>query len=200
MDSEPAVASHRDPLSAVATTPDTTGGAPSQAGSAVTIRAIETIPIRAPLARAFQGSYYRMTHRATLVVRCSPTRAWSARRTSATRTRAPARSTAVAARRDRPARDRPRRAGDRAVLGRRPTRRRSTSCATAASAWWRWPHWTPRSGTRSARRSASRCGGCGAAARDRVPMTAIGGYYGEPARSDRGGGRRLPRRCSDWPG
>ncbi len=33
------------------------------------ITAIETIPVRAPLAREFRGSYYRMTHRATLVVR-----------------------------------------------------------------------------------------------------------------------------------
>jgi len=35
----------------------------------LTIRDIETISIRAPLAREFRGSYYRMTHRATLVVR-----------------------------------------------------------------------------------------------------------------------------------
>jgi L-alanine-DL-glutamate epimerase-like enolase superfamily enzyme len=33
------------------------------------IAAIETIPVRAPLAREFRGSYYRMTHRATLIVR-----------------------------------------------------------------------------------------------------------------------------------
>lgn len=33
------------------------------------IRRIEAIPVRAPLAREFRGSYYRMTHRATLVVR-----------------------------------------------------------------------------------------------------------------------------------
>ncbi|MDX6201287.1 MAG: hypothetical protein QOJ83_787 [Frankiales bacterium] len=33
------------------------------------IRSIEAVPIRAPLAREFRGSYYRMTHRATLVVR-----------------------------------------------------------------------------------------------------------------------------------
>ncbi|MCI2418798.1 mandelate racemase/muconate lactonizing enzyme family protein [Saccharopolyspora sp. K220] len=30
---------------------------------------VEAIPIRAPLAREFKGSYYRMTHRATIVVR-----------------------------------------------------------------------------------------------------------------------------------
>ncbi len=35
----------------------------------LTIRAIEIVPIRAPLAREFRGSYYRMTHRATLIVR-----------------------------------------------------------------------------------------------------------------------------------
>jgi L-alanine-DL-glutamate epimerase-like enolase superfamily enzyme len=39
------------------------------AGSGVHIRGIETVPVRAPLAREFRGSYYRMTHRATLVVR-----------------------------------------------------------------------------------------------------------------------------------
>lgn len=33
------------------------------------ITAIETIPIIAPLARTFRGSYYRMIHRATLIVR-----------------------------------------------------------------------------------------------------------------------------------
>lgn len=33
------------------------------------IRRIDAIPVRAPLAREFRGSYYRMTHRATLVVR-----------------------------------------------------------------------------------------------------------------------------------
>lgn len=38
-------------------------------GSGVHIRSIETVPVRAPLAREFRGSYYRMTHRATLVVR-----------------------------------------------------------------------------------------------------------------------------------
>lgn len=40
-----------------------------QPGSGVHIRAIETVPVRAPLAREFRGSFYRMTHRATLVVR-----------------------------------------------------------------------------------------------------------------------------------
>lgn len=33
------------------------------------IRSIETVAVRAPLAREFRGSYYRMTHRATLVIR-----------------------------------------------------------------------------------------------------------------------------------
>jgi D-galactarolactone cycloisomerase len=36
---------------------------------ALRIRAIETIPIRAPLAREFRGSHYRMTHRATIITR-----------------------------------------------------------------------------------------------------------------------------------
>jgi len=35
----------------------------------VTIRDIEVIPVRAPLAREFRGSYYHMTHRATVVIR-----------------------------------------------------------------------------------------------------------------------------------
>lgn len=35
----------------------------------LTIVDIEAIPIRAPLAREFKGSYYHMTHRATIVVR-----------------------------------------------------------------------------------------------------------------------------------
>ncbi|HKC29293.1 MAG TPA: mandelate racemase/muconate lactonizing enzyme family protein [Jatrophihabitans sp.] len=38
-------------------------------GSDARITSIETVPVRAPLAREFRGSYYRMTHRATLVVR-----------------------------------------------------------------------------------------------------------------------------------
>nr|WP_199566843.1 enolase C-terminal domain-like protein [Streptomyces triticagri] len=42
---------------------------PRTASSGVHIRAVEAVPVRAPLAREFRGSYYRMTHRATLVVR-----------------------------------------------------------------------------------------------------------------------------------
>src|SRR2546421_10052048 len=34
-----------------------------------TIASIETIPVRAPLNRVYQGSHYRMTHRSTLIVR-----------------------------------------------------------------------------------------------------------------------------------
>lgn len=37
--------------------------------SGARIRSIEAVPVRAPLAREFRGSFYRMTHRATLVVR-----------------------------------------------------------------------------------------------------------------------------------
>lgn len=37
--------------------------------SGLAITAIETVPIVAPLAREFKGSYYSMTHRATLVIR-----------------------------------------------------------------------------------------------------------------------------------
>jgi L-alanine-DL-glutamate epimerase-like enolase superfamily enzyme len=36
---------------------------------ALTIRSIETIPIRVPLGRTYAGSYYRMTHRSTIVTR-----------------------------------------------------------------------------------------------------------------------------------
>ena len=35
----------------------------------LTISNIETVPIRVPLARTFSGSYYRMTHRSTIVTR-----------------------------------------------------------------------------------------------------------------------------------
>lgn len=38
-------------------------------GSALTITRVETIPIVAPLARDFRGSHYHMTHRATLITR-----------------------------------------------------------------------------------------------------------------------------------
>jgi L-alanine-DL-glutamate epimerase-like enolase superfamily enzyme len=42
---------------------------PDRDAGGLAITAIETIPIIAPLARTFRGSYYRMTHRATLIVR-----------------------------------------------------------------------------------------------------------------------------------
>lgn len=35
----------------------------------LTIRKIETVPIRVPLARAYAGSLYRMTHRSTVITR-----------------------------------------------------------------------------------------------------------------------------------
>lgn len=35
----------------------------------LTIREIETIPIRVPLRQVYRGSYYRMTHRATIITR-----------------------------------------------------------------------------------------------------------------------------------
>jgi len=37
--------------------------------SALTIDRIETIPIRVPLGRVYRGSHYRMTHRSTIVTR-----------------------------------------------------------------------------------------------------------------------------------
>ena len=45
------------------------GGSLPSGRSGLTITEIETIPIIAPLAREFRGSFYRMTHRATLIVR-----------------------------------------------------------------------------------------------------------------------------------
>ncbi len=38
-------------------------------GKALRIRSIETIPLRAPLGRVYRGSYYEMTHRATILTR-----------------------------------------------------------------------------------------------------------------------------------
>jgi L-alanine-DL-glutamate epimerase-like enolase superfamily enzyme len=35
----------------------------------LTIRRIETIPIRVPLGRIYRGSYYEMSHRSTIVTR-----------------------------------------------------------------------------------------------------------------------------------
>jgi L-alanine-DL-glutamate epimerase-like enolase superfamily enzyme len=35
----------------------------------LTITAVETVPVRVPLARTFHGSHYRMTHRSTIVTR-----------------------------------------------------------------------------------------------------------------------------------
>ena len=47
--------------------------APGASGAAglgtLTIERIEVVPIRVPLARVFSGSYYRMTHRATVITR-----------------------------------------------------------------------------------------------------------------------------------
>lgn len=43
------------------------GAAQSAAG--LTITGVETVAVRAPLAREFRGSHYHMTHRATLVIR-----------------------------------------------------------------------------------------------------------------------------------
>jgi D-galactarolactone cycloisomerase len=46
-------------------------GAPARsvAGGGLTITGIEVLGVRAPLAREFKGSFYRMTHRATLITR-----------------------------------------------------------------------------------------------------------------------------------
>jgi L-alanine-DL-glutamate epimerase-like enolase superfamily enzyme len=53
---------------ATATGPGTATAPPIRVAG-LTITAIDTIPVLAPLAREFRGSHYRMTHRATLVTR-----------------------------------------------------------------------------------------------------------------------------------
>jgi D-galactarolactone cycloisomerase len=47
--------------------PDQKLGTP--AAETLTITALETIPLRVPLARTYSGSHYRMTHRSTIVTR-----------------------------------------------------------------------------------------------------------------------------------
>ncbi len=42
---------------------------PQQATDPLTLERIEVVPLVAPLAREFRGSHYRMTHRATVIVR-----------------------------------------------------------------------------------------------------------------------------------
>jgi len=45
------------------------GRSPAPDAAGLTITRVETIGVRAPLAREFRGSYYRMTHRVTLIAR-----------------------------------------------------------------------------------------------------------------------------------
>jgi D-galactarolactone cycloisomerase len=45
------------------------GSTDAAALAGLTIERIETVPLRVPLARVFSGSYYRMTHRATVITR-----------------------------------------------------------------------------------------------------------------------------------
>ncbi|GIF74435.1 mandelate racemase/muconate lactonizing enzyme family protein [Asanoa siamensis] len=45
------------------------GATTARPAARLPIASIETIPLIAPLAREFRGSYYRMTHRATLIIR-----------------------------------------------------------------------------------------------------------------------------------
>lgn len=45
------------------------GATPISGSSGLVITRVETIPVLAPLAREFRGSFYRMTQRATLIVR-----------------------------------------------------------------------------------------------------------------------------------
>jgi D-galactarolactone cycloisomerase len=47
----------------------TTDDAMTATTSSLTIRRIETVPIRVPLGRVYRGSYYEMTHRSTIVTR-----------------------------------------------------------------------------------------------------------------------------------
>lgn len=47
----------------------TTDATTTATTSSLTIRRIETVPIRVPLGRVYRGSYYEMTHRSTIVTR-----------------------------------------------------------------------------------------------------------------------------------
>ena len=134
---------------------------PTPAGD-LRIVEIETIPIRVPLARVYRGSGYQMTHRSTIVCRVRTGAGVSARPGPATKTPAQLEIDRIIQRRDRAGARAARTPSRSSAAGRSPARRRTTSCATAASAWSRAPASTRRSGTRSARRSASRSGGSGA--------------------------------------
>lgn len=46
-----------------------TTGSPQQSTDPLTLERVEVVPLVAPLAREFKGSHYRMTHRATVIVR-----------------------------------------------------------------------------------------------------------------------------------
>jgi L-alanine-DL-glutamate epimerase-like enolase superfamily enzyme len=59
-------ANHTDPPGASA---DATTATLPSSDRRLTIARIETTPIRVPLERTFRGSYYKMTHRSTIIVR-----------------------------------------------------------------------------------------------------------------------------------
>ena len=157
------------------TTPDETS--PVQTLPDLSISHIETIPIRVParpdLSRQPLPDDAPLDDRHADQHRRRHRRRGLRRR----RGRGPARDRRDRPRRDRSAADRRGRVSRSSGAGSSRGRRRSTSCATAASGLSRARASTPRSGMRSARRSASRCGGSGAATATRLPMITIGGYY-----------------------
>ena len=69
------------------------------------------------------------------------------------------------------------------AAGRRATRSRSTSCATAGSASWRWPAVDLAVWDAVGKALGQPLWRLWGGYRDRVPMIAIGGYYDSPRRS-----------------
>ncbi len=140
------------------------GGRPSLPSTDRTLKiaAIETIPIRVPLPRTFSGSYYRMTHRSTILARVVTEEGIVGEAYGGDEDHSLLEIDAII--REEIA---PHLIGEDAMavercwqLSRPPP---STSCATAATPWSPPPSSTPPFGTRSARPSASPSGSSGAA-------------------------------------
>ena len=136
------------------------------------------MPIRVPLDREYRGSYYRMTHRATVLTRVH-TREGIVGEAYAGDEDATLDEIAGVIRNE----IAPRLIGENAFAFERcwelalPGHLRPA--ARPAHRPRRPRERRPRrSGTPSARRSASRCGGSGAAIATAIPVNIIGGYYG----------------------
>ena len=143
----------------------------------LTIRRIETVPIRVPLGRTYRGSYYEMTHRSTIVTRVHTDEGIVGEAYAGDEDAGLLEIDAIIHAEIAPKLIGADALAHRALLGAVARRRPSTSCATGGSASWRRPASTPRCGTRSARRSASRCWRLWGGYRDRLPIISIGGYY-----------------------